>query len=437
VMAAPLGAAITKYVVEGDGQAREVGANQRAIDIAGLTNGREYRFTVYAVNARGNGPKRAANPVIPTAEVPDPPISVTATANPDGTVNVTWPAANGQGRRVVRYEVTPVSAGTQGQTIASVSTTLVIPAGQLTYGTIYAFRVQSVNDRGASSALSPPSNSVTPFTRPDAPRGLQVRTTTTQRGSVTATWAAPQDNGRPITGYQVTANGSAQTVTAAATSATLNGFADGATVTVAVRAINVAGPGQPANGNAATLRMPTLTVTSATSTTSSATVNFTANDGGGSPARCTIQYPLGIFTGACQSILVGGMRAGTNYPYTVTITNAAGMSAQASGTVATQSLLGTVLCTDQAYCGRPGDGIWVYTTPYQVGSGVDDVYAPERYQVRCRTTGGMVDASPWGGKQQPSNVWVLIVFPGTREHYLPWAWFRLDNGDGLNQLTPC
>jgi hypothetical protein len=433
--AAANGAAIMKYVVEGDGQVREVGANQRAIDITGLTNGREYRFTVYAVNARGNGPKRGANPVVPTAEVPDPPLSVNATANPDGTVNVTWPAANGQGRRVIRYEVTPVSAGTQGQTISSDGTTLVIQAGQLTYGTIYAFRVQSVNDRGASSALSPPSNSVTPFTRPAAPRGLQVRTTTTQRGSITATWAAPQDNGRPITGYQVTANGTAQNVPAAATSVTLNGYPDGATITVAVRAVNVAGAGQPANGSAATLRQPTITVTGATSGTSTATVNMAVNDGGGTPARCAVQFPTTAIDGSCQSLTVGGLRSGTTFPFTVTTVNAAGMTATATGTATTQQVWGTVLCTDQAYCGRPGDGIWVYTGPNQVGAGVDDVYAPERYQARCRTTGGQVDARPWGGKN--SNVWILIVFPGTREHYLPFAWFRLDNGDNLNQLAQC
>ena len=38
-----------------------------------------------------------------------------------------------------------------------------------------AFRVVSINDRGASSAQSPLSASVVPFTKPDKPSGLTVK----------------------------------------------------------------------------------------------------------------------------------------------------------------------------------------------------------------------------------------------------------------------
>ena len=69
---------ITRYVVEGAGQTSQVGANQRAVEITGLTNGETYRFSVHAVNAKGDGPARRSNPVTPTSEVPDPPTEVTA-----------------------------------------------------------------------------------------------------------------------------------------------------------------------------------------------------------------------------------------------------------------------------------------------------------------------------------------------------------------------
>ena len=49
--------------------------------------------------------------MIPTRDVPDPPTDVKAEAKPDGTVEVTWTAANGQGRKIIRYEVTAVSGG--------------------------------------------------------------------------------------------------------------------------------------------------------------------------------------------------------------------------------------------------------------------------------------------------------------------------------------
>ena len=80
--AAANGAEITKYVVEGAGQRLEVGANQRAVEVTGLTNGETYTFAVHAVNAKGDGPGAArATRSMPTAAVPDPPASVTAEAN--------------------------------------------------------------------------------------------------------------------------------------------------------------------------------------------------------------------------------------------------------------------------------------------------------------------------------------------------------------------
>ncbi|HEU4422750.1 MAG TPA: fibronectin type III domain-containing protein, partial [Pilimelia sp.] len=80
--ASPNGSAIRHYVVEGSGTAQRVGADQRSLVVTGLTNGRTYRFSVHAVNAKGAGPKRQSNPVVPTAEVPDPPATINAEARP-------------------------------------------------------------------------------------------------------------------------------------------------------------------------------------------------------------------------------------------------------------------------------------------------------------------------------------------------------------------
>ncbi|HEX8631833.1 MAG TPA: fibronectin type III domain-containing protein, partial [Catenuloplanes sp.] len=142
--AAPNGAPITRYVVQGAGKTHQVGADQRSLEVTGLTNGETYRFTVHAVNAKGDGPGRTSNPVVPTAEVPDPPASVTAKEKPDGTVTVSWPAANGQGRAIRRYAVTAVSAGASAPIGESTGTELVIKAGELQYGTQYAFSVVAV-----------------------------------------------------------------------------------------------------------------------------------------------------------------------------------------------------------------------------------------------------------------------------------------------------
>ncbi|MFB9182772.1 fibronectin type III domain-containing protein [Dactylosporangium sucinum] len=425
------GSAITKYVVEGDGKTHEVGATVRSLDVTGLTNGQSYKFSVHAVNAKGAGPKRQANPVTPTSEVPDPPVSVAATANPDGTVTVTWPAANGQGHKIARYVVTSVSTG-EGKTFETGQPTLTVPAGELPYGTQVAFRVASVNDIGASSTQSPLSPSVVPFNKPSAPGGLTVKAVATKRGTVVAAWRAPQDNGAPITGYEATVNGQKQTLDTAL-SHEFAGFKDAEHVTIQLRAVNKAGPGAVATGAADTLAQPKMTVDTANSSAAlnSITVRFTATDGGGAPATCRLDVAgAGAIEGACAgSMTMNGLWPATAYSYTVTITNAAGMTASGTGSLTTPTYRGTVICGDTSYCGRgaPNGGIWVYRTPSQNGSSVGDVYAPDSYVAICQVnTGTTINAEPWGGRK--STVWIKIQFQG--ENYIPYAWFNLPNGTG-------
>jgi hypothetical protein len=100
--AAQNGAPILRYVVDGAGKTFQVGADQRSLAVTGLTNGETYRFTVHAVNRKGDGPAKTSNAVRPTSEVPDAPTAVTAEAKPDGTVVVSWPEANGQGLAISR-----------------------------------------------------------------------------------------------------------------------------------------------------------------------------------------------------------------------------------------------------------------------------------------------------------------------------------------------
>ncbi|MBN1173974.1 MAG: fibronectin type III domain-containing protein, partial [Micromonosporaceae bacterium] len=233
--AAANGFAIMKYVVEGDGKTYDVGANQRALDITGLVNGQKYTFTVYAVNAKGRGPKKASNPVTPTADVPDPPASVTAEAKPDGTVVVKWPAANGQGNKIARYDLTAASTGSQDPVGSSTTTSFTVPAGKLTYGTQYALTVTTVTEKGASSVASPASNTVVPYTTPGKP-AVSATTAADKQGTVKVTWAAAPENGRAITKYVVAAGSVTQELDSTARSSTISGLANGATVTVKVHA---------------------------------------------------------------------------------------------------------------------------------------------------------------------------------------------------------
>ncbi|WP_255509859.1 fibronectin type III domain-containing protein [Micromonospora sp. AP08] len=438
--AASNGAEITRYVVEGAGQRHEVGANQRALEITGLTNGETYTFAVHAVNAKGDGPARKSNPVTPTAAVPDPPASVTAEARPDGTVLVKWPAANGQGNTVTKYAVTASSAGATAPAGESPKTELVIPAGQLEYGTQYAFTVIAVSDKGAGSKASPVSNTVAPFTVPKAPTELRASTVADQPGTIAVQWAPAVDNGRPVTKYLVEAAGKTTEVTDV--QATIGGLGDGQNVTVKVKAVNEAGPGAEASTTARTVAAPRVTVTGSSADATSVTVTFTVDAGGGR-ATCSAATGGKTASGSCSSLRVTGLTPGTAYTVTVTATNAAG-NGSATRAQSTDPVYGVATCkngssgAEATYCnsdraGRNGNEIFEITQ--QVDSRQAG-WVPDGTRLRtfCKKQGEEVYAYIYNNDKR-STWWVQVDYKG--KTYIPWAWLNLEGGDNLNLLPTC
>ncbi|TDC30958.1 fibronectin type III domain-containing protein [Micromonospora sp. KC213] len=438
--AAANGAEITRYVVEGDGRRHEVGANQRAVEITGLTNGRSYTFSVHAVNAKGAGPARRSNPVTPTAAVPDPPASVTAEARPDGTVRVSWPAANGQGNTIARYAVTATSAGTNAPAGESTRTELVIPAGELEYGTQYAFTVVSVNDKGAGSAASPVSNTVVPFAPPGQPADLTAGTVADQPGTIAVRWSPAADNGRPVTAYRVDVAGRVSEVTD--TQTTVSGLGNGQNVRVSVRAVNEAGPGPEATTTARTVAPPRVTVTGSSATATTATVTFTVDAGGGR-ATCTLSTAGERQPGGCSRITMSGLTPGKEYTFTVTASNAAG-EGTANRAQATDALYGVATCNNgpeddqRTYCnkdvdGRNGNEIFSVTrqdNDKQVGWAKPGT----RLKAYCKKSGQNVDSWIYNNQKQ-STWWVQVEYEG--RNYIPWAWLNLEGGDDIKVLPTC
>ncbi len=329
------GTPVLRYVVEGFGAPITVGASQRSVNITGLTNGTSYRFSVYAVNAKGAGPRAYAPPVIPTSDVPDPPTSVTATANPDGTVTVTWPAANGQGHAITSYRVTSITGGVTAPVGAVTTESMVIARGGLPFGTQFAFTVVSINDINAASADSPVSNTIIPFAAPGAPVGLTAATVPNQRGAIQVDWGAAPSNGRPITRYEVEKPDSSIVNVTTGTTVTLNGFPDDTAITVKVRAVNVAGAGPDGTVSARTIGAPSLTVTGSAPNYNSISVTFTPNNrGGASTCTLTVQpvapaVGAGTVAAACTTapitLTVGGLWPNGTYTYAVDITNPVGI----------------------------------------------------------------------------------------------------------------
>lgn len=426
------GSAIRKYVVEGNGKTYEVGANQRSLVIAELTNGEKYSFTVWAVNGKGAGPKRTSNTVVPSFEVPDPPLTVKATEKADGTVTVTWDKANGQGHAIARYEVTSVSNGVNAPIGTATGTTLTIKAGDLEYGTQYSFTVLTVNDIGVASKASEPSNTVVPFTKPAAVRGLTAATVTSAKGTIQIAWTPGSDNGRPISEYQVTVNGVTKSTTAL--NMTWNGLADGATVSVAVVAVNEAGSGAAAKTTAKTLAAPVRSAESASATYSAVSVAATFT-GDAVTCKLTVSGQAAVTDTSCANgsrLTVGVNRADTAYSWTLTVSNAAG-SYTASGSARTGKVSATAQCNGCSY------GIYEYKDNgdnyleqdnnccdngvyHRDGTGINPV---------CKMGGVNINSAGENGNKQ-SNQWVMVNDP----YYIPYAYTDMSAGE-LDGLPGC
>ncbi|MEV7624067.1 fibronectin type III domain-containing protein [Actinoplanes sp. NPDC089786] len=438
----PNGAPITRYVVTGAGKTFQVGADQRSLNVTGLTNGETYRFEVHAVNKKGDGPSKTSNAVRPTSEVPDAPTAATAVAKPDGTVAVSWPAANGQGLEIERYAVTAISEGGSAPVGESSSAELTVKAGELEYGKQYAFTVVAVNERGAGSKASPVSNSVVPYAKPEAPENVEATTVGDQKGAIRATWTPAAENGRPITKYVVTAAGRSVDVTDG-NAVTMTGFGDGETVRVEVRAVNEAGESAPGSATARTVAMPQVTITGASSTFNSGTVTFSVNAGGGT-ATCKAKTDKGgTADGSCSSLRITGLKPSTTYTFTVSATNKAG-TATKDKKIVTANIYGVATCKNgedgdtATYCDKDVDGRngnETFSVTRQDDNNKTGWARPgTRLQAYCKKSGEEVFAYIYN-KNKRSTWWVKIS--SGSNNYIPWAWLNLDGGDNINNLPTC
>ncbi|HKW77418.1 MAG TPA: fibronectin type III domain-containing protein, partial [Terriglobales bacterium] len=330
-----------------------------SVNIGGLSNGVSYQFEVAAVDTVGTSPFSApSNTVTPfVPSVPLPPTNIVAVAH-DSSATVQWTAVpdyqNG-GFPIQIYKVEVEIDGVETGQVLDVSplfNTATVPG--LKNGTIYTFVVVATNRIG-DSALSLPSNAVTPAAASPAavPGEPTLVTAVAGNASATVNWTAPvSDGGSPITGYMIVPliNNSptvlSNVVPAPATSATITGLINGNSYTFTVSAINAAGEGgASAPSNAVTPFAPAPppisgvpgvpTLVHATAGVNSATVSWIApaNPGsgvtsynvvafvGGTPVGASITVPAPV-TGATITNLI----AGTTYTFAVHAINSAGDS---------------------------------------------------------------------------------------------------------------
>ena len=242
--------------------------------IRGLTNGKEYRFKLRAVNAHGaskpapaSSPwyvsstprKKTPTPPTPTptptpaptpipTPIPTPPdapssVSVTRGAFGQGVIDVSWSASSGAAHYNVRHSEDNGQTWTNGP--ANVAGTSATVTGINDALPVIA-AVQAVNAKGASGwTQSPVANVECPpgefcATAPDTPSSVTV---TRADGTLTASWPAVDK----ATSYHVTytVNGSGNWLLAdlkhTGNSITISGVDNAKTYVVAARARNLAG----------------------------------------------------------------------------------------------------------------------------------------------------------------------------------------------------
>jgi hypothetical protein len=212
-----------------------------------LPNGEPQSFTVRARNRGGWGPSSAAStPVVPCG-VPDQVPGVTAVRG-DQSATVTWTAPNPQGCAISGFTIT----NSQGASMSVGGNATSATFANLANGTQYNFTVTATNEVGNSQA-SAPSNTV-------IPAGPPFPTTITRAvpdiGRVYLEWNRPNDNGSPITHYELSVNGGAWENVGNTNFTTRTGLANSTNYSFQVRAVNDVAPGTAANSVNATTPGP-------------------------------------------------------------------------------------------------------------------------------------------------------------------------------------
>ncbi|SER30994.1 DUF7927 domain-containing protein [Microlunatus flavus] len=268
----------------------------------------------------------AARPATPTAP--------SATAGTT-SATVTWTAPDPNGSPVTGYVVTPYLGGVAQTpvTVDGSSTTRTVTG--LTAGGSYTFTVAATNAYGTSAA-SPASSAVVPYTLPDAPTVTAVSAGTS---SATLTWTAPSGTGfTPLTGYVVTpyVGTVAQTPTTfsgTTTTRTVTGLTPGTAYTFRVAAVNAAGTGPASASSAAVTPNASPSLTFAAPPSGEVGVAYsrqlTVNDGTG-PYTWSVSagaLPAGLTLNTTTGLLSGTPTAAGTASFTVQVTDASGQSA--------------------------------------------------------------------------------------------------------------
>ena len=386
---------IHSYTVTSSPGGKTCVTTQLSCLISDLGNNQAYSFTVTAINLFGSSvPSSASSMVITPADSPTQPRGVSAESS-NGRITVSWsPPADNGGASIIGYTVTSAPGGktctTSGSTSCDVS--------GLVNGTAYSFTVTATNAFGMSAA-STPSAAVTQLNVASAPTSI---TAVSGNGRVTVSWSPPADSGgTAITGYTAVASpdGGTCTATFGINRCVITGLDNGVEYTIEVFASNSIGVSQSSQGVLVTPRAPVtppmpprnvLTLPG----NGHITVSWSppADNGGASIIGYTVTSAPGgktCTTSGSTSCDVSGLVNGTAYSFTVTATNAFGMSAASTPSAAVTQL--NVASAPTSVTAVSGIGRITVSWSPPADSGSTSIVG---YMVRYSTNGGKTWSIP-------------------------------------------
>ena len=264
---------------------------------------------------------------------PDRPENVHATATGPGRASVSFTPGADNGARITQYMVTSSQGG------GAVCEQTVCEVSGLTNGAWHKFTVVARNAVGDSD----PSEASAEVQVDATPAKMAVPTLSAGDGQVTVTWSAPDNEGSPITKYEIAVNGgdgsSKQTTAgASATSATIGDLENGVNYTVSIVARNGAEKqaewSLPANATPHGKPDPATGITlrhvgsSADGSTGSVDVSWKLGRSGGTnwgPTTVTVDGldPITV-DGSTAFLHVDGVTPGNSVSVTVDLSNAEG-----------------------------------------------------------------------------------------------------------------
>lgn len=291
--------------------------------ITGLTNGSQYTFLVYSVNATGNSSGSASITIRPFT-VPGAPVNLNATTT-STTATLNWLAPSSNGSPIAGYKVYDSSGNIYdssgnvltdtGSIYTTTGTTSYIITGLTSK--LYTFTVKAANSAGNSSASS---ISLTPGT-PGTPTSLTV---VPGDASVVLTWSAPLAGPPVQTSYKIIYAGI--TILNSVSPKTITGLTNGSQYTFAVYSVNASGDSAPALISATPgLPFAPTNLTGAAGS-GSVTLNWSAPSSGPTVTGYQVTVYSTTVLVTLTTLTVSGLTRGTSYTFTVNSQNAVGTS---------------------------------------------------------------------------------------------------------------